>query len=136
VATPGHPEPLLLENHVRIVALTPDLQRVSFYNVTGFLYHSTTTELLLSLILIKGLIRALRTLLPMQVSSSALWLLWRENLGKVATGSVPRAGATNDFGLGQSDPAPALRKYSVLRRNFTYVIIAKLVAVRLWLCVV
>jgi hypothetical protein len=25
VATPGHPEPLLLENHVRIVALTPDL---------------------------------------------------------------------------------------------------------------
>jgi hypothetical protein len=25
VATPGHPKPLLLENHVRIVALTPDL---------------------------------------------------------------------------------------------------------------
>jgi hypothetical protein len=30
VATPGHPKPLLLENHVHIVALTPDLQRVSF----------------------------------------------------------------------------------------------------------
>jgi hypothetical protein len=37
VATPGHPEPLLLENHVHIIALTPDLQRVSFYSVTDFL---------------------------------------------------------------------------------------------------
>jgi hypothetical protein len=25
VATPGHPEPLLLENHICIIALTPDL---------------------------------------------------------------------------------------------------------------
>jgi hypothetical protein len=40
IATPGYPEPLLLENHVRIVALTPDLQRVSFYSVIDFLYHS------------------------------------------------------------------------------------------------
>jgi hypothetical protein len=54
VATPGHPEPLLLENHVRIVAFTPDLQRVSSYSITDFLYHSSTTELLLSLIFIKG----------------------------------------------------------------------------------
>jgi hypothetical protein len=53
IATPRHPEPLPLENHVRIVALTPDLQRVSFYSVTDFLHYSSTTELLLSLILVK-----------------------------------------------------------------------------------
>src|SRR5450432_543704 len=54
VATPGHPEPFPLENHSRIVTLTPDLQRVSFYSVIDFLHHSSTTELILSLILIKG----------------------------------------------------------------------------------
>jgi hypothetical protein len=54
VATLGHPKTLLLEYHVRIVALTPDLQRVSFYSITEFLHHSSTTELILSLILIKG----------------------------------------------------------------------------------
>jgi hypothetical protein len=53
VATPGYPEPLPLENHVRIIAFTPDLQRVSFYTIIDFLYHSSTTELILSLILIK-----------------------------------------------------------------------------------
>jgi hypothetical protein len=53
VATPRHLEPLLLENHVRIIALTPDLQRVSFYSLIDFLYHSSTTELIPSLILIK-----------------------------------------------------------------------------------
>jgi hypothetical protein len=53
VATLRHLEPFLLENHSRIVALTPDLQRVSFYNITDFLYYSSTTELILSLILIK-----------------------------------------------------------------------------------
>jgi hypothetical protein len=47
VATPGHPEPLLLENHIRIIALTPDLQRVPFYSITDFLYHSSITELIL-----------------------------------------------------------------------------------------
>ena len=55
VATPGHPKPLLLENHVRIIALTPDLQRVSFYSIIDFLYHSSTTELITSPILIKEL---------------------------------------------------------------------------------
>jgi hypothetical protein len=30
VATAGQPKPLLLENHVYIVAFTPDFQRVSF----------------------------------------------------------------------------------------------------------
>jgi hypothetical protein len=53
MATPRHLKPFRLENHVRIIALTPDLQRVSFYNVIDFLDHSSTTELILSLILIK-----------------------------------------------------------------------------------
>jgi hypothetical protein len=55
VATAGHPEPFSLENHVRIIALTPDLQRVSFYNIIGFLHHSSTTKLITSPILIKEL---------------------------------------------------------------------------------
>jgi len=54
VATPRHPKPLLLENRVRIVALTPDLQRVSFCSATKFLHHSSTTEFILSLIPLKG----------------------------------------------------------------------------------
>jgi hypothetical protein len=53
VATPGHPKPLPLENHVRIIALTPDLQRVSFYSIIDFLNHSSTIKLIPSLILIK-----------------------------------------------------------------------------------
>jgi hypothetical protein len=55
VATPRHPEPLLLENHVRIVALTPDLQRVSFYSIIDFLYYSFHHELIPSPILVKEL---------------------------------------------------------------------------------
>ena len=45
VATPRHPEPLLLENHVRIIALTPDLQRVSFYSVIDFLSATSDDSL-------------------------------------------------------------------------------------------
>jgi hypothetical protein len=48
VATPGQPKPLLLENYILIVALTLDLQRVSFYSVTELLHHSSTTKLILS----------------------------------------------------------------------------------------
>jgi hypothetical protein len=48
MTTPGHPKPLLLENRVRIVAFTPDLQRVSFYSIIEFLHHSSTTKLILS----------------------------------------------------------------------------------------
>ena len=56
VATAEHSGLLQLENYGRIVASAPDLQRVSFHNVTEFLHHSTTIELLLLLMLIKGLI--------------------------------------------------------------------------------
>lgn len=40
VATPRHPKPLLLENRIYNVALTPNLQRVFFYSIIVFLYHS------------------------------------------------------------------------------------------------
>ncbi len=79
VATPKHPAPLLLENHVRIVALRPDLQRVSFYSVTDFLNHSSTTELIPSRMLIKGSYPTSEASLPCRKSISALWLLCRHH---------------------------------------------------------
>jgi hypothetical protein len=83
VATPGHLEPLPLKNHVRIIALTPGLQSVSFYSVIDFLHHSSTTGLIPSLILIKEPYPSFKASLRSRESSSALWLLWRVNLGKV-----------------------------------------------------
>jgi hypothetical protein len=72
VATPGYPELLLLENHVRIVALIPNLQRVSFYNVIDFFYHSSIIELLLSPILIKKSYLTSKALYLYRKSSLAL----------------------------------------------------------------
>jgi hypothetical protein len=40
VATPEHSEPLPLENYVRVVALAPDLQKVSVYSTI----NSFTTD--------------------------------------------------------------------------------------------
>jgi len=60
VATLGHPEPILLRNHVRIVALTPDLQRVSFYSVIDFLYYSFYYRAYTIPNTHKGVIRVLR----------------------------------------------------------------------------
>ena len=54
IATPRQPKPLLLENRIYIVALTPDLQRVSIDSIIiVFLYHNSTAELILSLTLLK-----------------------------------------------------------------------------------
>ena len=53
MATPGYPKSFPLENHVCIIALTPDLQRVFFYSLTNFFYYSSTTELIPSPIFIK-----------------------------------------------------------------------------------
>lgn len=44
----------LLENHVGVVALQPDLQRISIHSANEFLHHSFTIELLSLLALIKG----------------------------------------------------------------------------------
>jgi hypothetical protein len=59
IATAEHSKPLLLENYVDIVALSPNLQRVSIHCATELLYHSSTIELLLSLIFIKGVLSKL-----------------------------------------------------------------------------
>jgi hypothetical protein len=85
VATLRHSETLPLENHIRIVALTSDLQRVSFYSVINILYHSSTTELLLSLILIKRSYLSSKASHLCRKSSSALWLLRRANSCMIAT---------------------------------------------------
>jgi hypothetical protein len=53
MATPGYSEPLLPDKYVYIVVLAPNLRKVSVYSNTDFSHHSSTTELLLLLILIK-----------------------------------------------------------------------------------
>ena len=85
IATPEHSKPLLLKNHIHIIALMPDLQRVTFYSATEFLHHSSTTELLLSLIYIKRSYPSSKALPLYGKSLSALWLLWSANLYKIAT---------------------------------------------------
>ncbi len=82
VAIPEHSEPLLLENCVRIVALAPDLRTVPIYSTIEFLYHSSTTELLSLLILIKGFYPSFKAYYHAEKSLSALWLIAR-NLCKV-----------------------------------------------------
>jgi hypothetical protein len=85
MATPRHPKPLLLENHVCIIAFTPNLQRIFFYSIIDFLYYSFTTKLILSLILIKGPYPSSKASHLCRKSSSALWLLWRANSYMIAT---------------------------------------------------
>jgi len=114
VATPGHPEPFPLENHARIVALTPDSQRVSFYSITDFLYYSSTTELILSLILIKGSYPSSKASLLYGRSSSALWLLWRANSYKIATRISTSVEATNDIWVRAKRPRTPHNIYAVI----------------------
>jgi len=96
VATPGHPEPFLLENHSRIVALTPDLQRVSFYSVTDVLHYSSTTELILSLILYTGDRHQPCGCCGVQIHIRS------------PRGSIPLSKRLTIFGLERNDPARPL----------------------------
>jgi len=50
IASPKHLEPLLPKIYICVVALAPDLQRVSLCDIIEILYHSATIELLLLLI--------------------------------------------------------------------------------------
>jgi len=77
VATPGYPEPLLLENHVHIVALTPNLQRVSFYSIIDFLYYSFHHRAYTIPNTYKGVIRALKPHYDARNRHQPWWLLWR-----------------------------------------------------------
>jgi hypothetical protein len=85
VATPGQPEPILLENHVRIVALMPDLQRVSFYSVIGFLYYSSHHRAHTAPNTYKEVIRALRPYYDAGNRYQPQWLLWRADSCMIAT---------------------------------------------------
>ena len=85
MATPELSKPLPLENYVRVVALAPDLRKVSVCGTTGFLHHSSTIELLSLLILMKGSYPSFKVSYHAGKSSSALWLLRYANSWKVAT---------------------------------------------------
>lgn len=64
IATPEHLEPLSLKNYSYVVALAPDLYRVSLCGVIEFLYYSSTIELLLLLIPINTFYLSSTGLLP------------------------------------------------------------------------
>ncbi len=85
VATPGYPKLLLLENHVRIIAFTPDLQRVSFSSVIGFLYYSSHHRAYTIPNTYKGVIRALRPHYDVGNRYQPWWLLWRADSCMIAT---------------------------------------------------
>ena len=73
IATPKYPRLLFQENYVFIVALTPDLLSVCFYNEIDLLHHSSTIQLLLFPKYIKRLYLSSKALLPCGESSSAIW---------------------------------------------------------------
>jgi hypothetical protein len=75
VATPGHPKPFPLENYRHIIALTPNLQKVSFYSIIEFHHHSPTTKLILILKYTNGSYPSSKALYLCRKSLSALWLL-------------------------------------------------------------
>jgi hypothetical protein len=54
VATPEHSVTLLLGNYGRVVTITPDLQAAVFNNTKELFRYSSTLNLLLLLIYIKG----------------------------------------------------------------------------------
>jgi len=76
VASPGHFEPLffLLENYVFIVISTPNLQRAPFQSVIQFHYHNSTTDLVLSLMHIKGFCPSSKAMLLYGELLLVLWL--------------------------------------------------------------
>jgi hypothetical protein len=84
MATPEDPKALLFKIHIYVVARAPDLKRVSFYSEMEFLYYSSTTSLLVSLIYKKGSYPRSGTLPQHGKSSSALWRLWRANSCEIA----------------------------------------------------
>ncbi len=99
-----HFEPLLLEYYVRIVALTPELRKVSFYRVTEFLKHRSTIEILLFLILIRGSYPSSKaSLLCWSSLISLVAAVARKFIGRSPRGSVPRVKMTNYLWLALTD---------------------------------
>jgi hypothetical protein len=78
MATPGYPELLLLENYVCIITFTTDLQKVSFYNIIGFLYYNSYHRAYTIPNTYKGSYDAGNRYQPW-------WLLWRADSCMIAT---------------------------------------------------
>jgi hypothetical protein len=97
VATPRHFKSLLLENRIYIVALTPDLQRASFYSIIVFLCHNSTTELILSLILLKEFYPGFKALLLCRKSSLAFVAAVASKFMHDATRICTSDEASDDF---------------------------------------
>jgi hypothetical protein len=114
VATPGHSKPFLLENHGRIIDLTPDIQRVSIYNIIDFLYYSSIIKRIVSLILMKGSYPRSKASLPCRRSSLALWLLWYINSYRIATRISTSVKAINDIWVRAKQPHTPLNIYAVI----------------------
>jgi hypothetical protein len=103
VAIVEHSKPLPLENYVRIVALAPDLQTIPLCGATEFLHHSSTTELLSLLILIKSPIRALRPNYHTGNRHQPCGCCGTQIHGMSPRGSVLIIKATNNFWLVRND---------------------------------
>jgi hypothetical protein len=112
VAILGHLEPFPLENHIRIIALTLDLQKVSLYSIIDFLHYNVTTELIPSPMLYKGVLSEFSDLTTISESSSALWLLWRADSCKIATRVGTSDQSERQFWLVRNSPARSHNIYA------------------------
>ena len=99
VAIPERPEPFSLGSHVRIVALMPDVLMVSFCSITSYFSYRSITELLTSLILSEGLIRALRPPYFTGNHYQPCGCCGVQIHARSPDGSVPRIEAINRIGL-------------------------------------
>jgi hypothetical protein len=84
MAIPEHPEPFSLGNHIRIIAFTPDLQRVFFHGVTDILCYSSTTKRIPSLTRVRDSYPSSKATPLYRKSLSVLWLLLHGDLCKIA----------------------------------------------------
>ena len=98
VATPEHLEPFSLGYHVRIVAVTPDLQRVSFHSITNLLHHSSTTKRIPSLIIVKESIRDRKPPHCAGDRQQACGCCGVQIYARSPRRSVPRIEASDDLG--------------------------------------
>ena len=97
VATHKHSEPFSLDNYVRIVAVAPNLRKVSVYSTTAFFYHSSTIELLSLLILIKVSYPSLRLTTMLGNHHQPCGCCDMQIHARLPRRSVPQVKATNDF---------------------------------------
>ena len=104
IVTLKHLEPLSLKNYICVVALAPDLQRVSFPGVIEFFYHSSTIELL-SLLIPINMPKLCRSPTMLEIFISLVADAVRRFMQDRYAGRYPLIKLTNDFWLVRSDPA-------------------------------